>query len=58
MDTTPAVTPRAIVCSAPSTVVAFAAPSNVCGVPCHIIRIETSTASGRNSRMVARVRST
>jgi hypothetical protein len=58
IDTTAAVTPRAIVCSAPSRVVAFAAPANVIGVPCEIRRTETSSASGRNTRTVARVRST
>ena len=58
IDTTPAVTPRAMVCSAPSSVVALAAPSNVIGVPCHIRMIDTTIASGRNSRTVARVRST
>ena len=58
IDTTPAVTPRAIVCPTPSTVVALAAPANVIGVPCHIIRSDTTTASGRNSRIAARVRST
>ena len=55
---TPAVTPRAMVCCEPSTVVAFAAGSNVWGVPCHINRTDTSTASGRKSRIDARVRST
>ena len=42
IETTPAVTPRAIVCAGPSTVVAWAAPSKVIGVPCHITMTETS----------------
>jgi hypothetical protein len=36
----------------------LAAPSKVIGVPCHIRITETTTASGRSTRIVARVRST
>ena len=42
IDTTPAVTPRAIACVGPSSVVACAAPSNVIGVPCHMRNTDIS----------------
>lgn len=47
MATSGATTPRAIVCSAPSRVVALTAAPNVMGVPCQRSTIPTSTASGR-----------
>ena len=57
MATIGATTPRAIVCSFPSTVVAFAAPWKVIGEPCHISTVPTSSASGSSTRTFARTRS-
>ena len=58
MATSGATTPRAIVCSAPSRVFALTAAPNVIGTPCHMTTTATSSASGRNTRSVARVTST
>ncbi len=42
-----AIGPRAIVCCAPSSVVAVAGPSKVCGTPCQTRTIAKTTAIGR-----------
>ena len=41
--------PRAIDCSAPSTVVAVAAPSNVWGTPCEMSKADRTIERGRRT---------
>ncbi len=53
-----AIGPRAIVCWAPCRVVAAAGALRVWGMPCHTKKIATTTAIGRRTYRMPRVRST